>query len=241
MLQVVEGDTATIEARTVPAGAAITWQSSDENVATVSAGTVNAVATGAVTITATIEVDGVTYSDTCTVEVEAAPVSNIVIDITASDTWNNADIWIKQAYLETDRATYITYDESAEYIECISNPKAGTTSLYADLSLKAEGFSYDDSYDYYLEVEYRNDAFSVPSNTYKLQLVGNTSNVVFNADGWSEYVMEGHTEGQWYTERLPLTIGDASNNRLIALQVRKLELNADDSLYFKARVVREPK
>ena len=53
--------------------------------------------------------------------------------------------------------------------------------------------------------------------------------------------MEGDTEGQWYTERLPLAIGDANNNRLIALQVRKSELNTDDTLYFKARVVREPK
>jgi uncharacterized protein YjdB len=53
-----------------PTDAEITWSSSDEAVATVSGGTVTAVAAGNCIITAAITVDGVTYTDTCTVIVE---------------------------------------------------------------------------------------------------------------------------------------------------------------------------
>ena len=53
-----------------PNDAEITWSSSSEAVATVSDGTVTAVDAGNCIITAAITVDGVTYTDTCTVIVE---------------------------------------------------------------------------------------------------------------------------------------------------------------------------
>lgn len=56
-------------ATTVPASATVTWKSSDENKATVNGGTVTAVAKGDAIITASITIDGVTYSDTCKVTV----------------------------------------------------------------------------------------------------------------------------------------------------------------------------
>lgn len=58
--------------RLTPADSTITWASSTTAKATVSNGTVTGVAAGSSIITASITVDSVTYSDTCTVIVTAA-------------------------------------------------------------------------------------------------------------------------------------------------------------------------
>ena len=64
------GDTQTLTATTVPVGATVNWESSDEAVATVTdAGVVEAIATGSATITAYIVEAGRTYTDTCEVTV----------------------------------------------------------------------------------------------------------------------------------------------------------------------------
>lgn len=69
---VTEGDTVTLTAATNPAGQTVTWSSSSTSIATVtSGGVVEGVAEGNAVITATITVDGVAYTDTCTVVVEA--------------------------------------------------------------------------------------------------------------------------------------------------------------------------
>ena len=60
-------DTYALTATTVPSGQTVTWSSASTSVATVSSGTVTAVAAGNTIITASITVSGVTYSDTCTV------------------------------------------------------------------------------------------------------------------------------------------------------------------------------
>ena len=61
----------TLTADTLPDDATVTWSSSDTAKATVSGGVVTGVAEGNSIITASITVDGVTYTDTCTVIVEA--------------------------------------------------------------------------------------------------------------------------------------------------------------------------
>lgn len=63
--------TETLAATTVPADAVVTWTSSDDTVASVDGGVVTGVAAGDATITASITVDGVEYSDTCAVTVSA--------------------------------------------------------------------------------------------------------------------------------------------------------------------------
>ena len=68
---VEEGDTVTLTATTTPAGETVTWSTSDNTVVTVANGVVTGEAEGNAIITATITVDGVTYSDTCTVIVSA--------------------------------------------------------------------------------------------------------------------------------------------------------------------------
>ena len=66
------GSTETLTATTIPTGQTVTWSSGSSSVATVSSGTVTAVAAGNTIITASITVSGVTYTDTCTVVVPSA-------------------------------------------------------------------------------------------------------------------------------------------------------------------------
>lgn len=69
---VVDGDTVTLTATVVPAGTSVTWSSSNTSIASVtSGGVVTGEAEGNAIITASITVSGVTYTDTCTVVVEA--------------------------------------------------------------------------------------------------------------------------------------------------------------------------
>lgn len=71
---IVAGNTETLTAETIPAGKTVTWSTSNSTYADVtSGGVVSGEAAGSAIITATITVDGVNYSDTCTVVVEAAP------------------------------------------------------------------------------------------------------------------------------------------------------------------------
>jgi uncharacterized protein YjdB len=66
------GDTLTLEATTTPAGKTVSWSSSASSKASVSNGVVTAEEAGSAVITASITVDGTTYSDTCAVTVVAA-------------------------------------------------------------------------------------------------------------------------------------------------------------------------
>lgn len=71
--EVTEGEEIQLTVQTVPAGAEVTWTSSAEGKATVDEyGVVSGVEAGSANITASIVVDGVTYSDTCAVTVNAA-------------------------------------------------------------------------------------------------------------------------------------------------------------------------
>ena len=66
------GNTAPLDAIVAPVGTAVSWSSNATDYATVdSDGIVTAVAEGSATITATITVDGQTYTDTCAITVNA--------------------------------------------------------------------------------------------------------------------------------------------------------------------------
>lgn len=71
------GATSTLSATVDPVGSTVTWSSADEEIATVgeSTGVVTGVAAGKVDITASIEVDGLTYSDSKEFTVTAAAKS----------------------------------------------------------------------------------------------------------------------------------------------------------------------
>lgn len=67
--------TTTITATVTPVGSTVTWESSDEDVATVSSGTVTGVAAGTATISASVTNDGVTRTASCDVTVTGAAKS----------------------------------------------------------------------------------------------------------------------------------------------------------------------
>lgn len=72
-ITVDEGGTVTLSAKTTPEGETVTWSTSNNLVADVtSAGVVSGEGEGSAIITATITVDGVAYTDTCTVIVTSA-------------------------------------------------------------------------------------------------------------------------------------------------------------------------
>ena len=77
------GDTITLKA-TKPAGADVTWSTSDKSVATVSGGKVTAVGSGTAKITAKITYGGKEYSATCTVTV-SVPEPEATISLDRSD------------------------------------------------------------------------------------------------------------------------------------------------------------
>lgn len=68
---VAKDTTITLTASTVPSDATVTWESDDTSAATVANGVVTGVDEGNAIITASITVEGVTYTDTCTVIVTA--------------------------------------------------------------------------------------------------------------------------------------------------------------------------
>lgn len=73
-ITLTEGETFQLTAQTTPAGETVTYSSSASTYADVtSGGLVSGEAAGDAIITATITVDGVDYTDTCTVVVEEAP------------------------------------------------------------------------------------------------------------------------------------------------------------------------
>ena len=73
---VEEDSTLTLVATTIPNDAEVSWDSSDDNTATVEGGVVTGVAAGTATITASITVDGVDYTDTCAITVTAKAENN---------------------------------------------------------------------------------------------------------------------------------------------------------------------
>ena len=70
-ITVADEATQQLVATVVPAGTTVTWSSASTTYATVSDGLVTGKSEGSTIITASITVDGVTYSDTCTVIVTA--------------------------------------------------------------------------------------------------------------------------------------------------------------------------
>lgn len=66
---VAEGSTVSLTATVKPSGQTVTWASNDTDNATVSNGVVTGVSEGTATISASITVDGTTYSDSCVITV----------------------------------------------------------------------------------------------------------------------------------------------------------------------------
>ena len=107
-MSLAEGATATLTATVAPADAAnkaVTWNSSDETVATVADGTVTALKAGTVTITVTTEDGGKTAQCMVTVsEAEPAPEATVVEFMKLE----NASVWLITVPAGNDKV--VTYD-----------------------------------------------------------------------------------------------------------------------------------
>lgn len=104
-ITLIEGDSMTLTATVMPDNATdktVTWTSSDNNVATIDAGTVRAIAEGTATITATAG----GKSATCTVVVikHAVDVTSVTLDKTELSL-NKGDTWTLAATVWPDNAT----------------------------------------------------------------------------------------------------------------------------------------
>ena len=183
-------------------------------------GTVTAVSAGAATITASIEVEGVTYSDTCSITVEAAPSEwETVLDITSAEVWNDPAKWVSQEYLADTRQTYIRYNEDVEALELVTNVSAGsTTSLYLDL--RPAHIDLDTNHEYRLVFEYDNTS---TSNIIDISCTGAADNMLV-ADEWSTIAI-GATMAETLT--VPMLLNNASGSRLMTLQGRKAIMSND--------------
>lgn len=82
-ISMFEGDSRTISAYGAPAGASVSWSSSNSRVATVSGGRITAVSSGSATITAQFTTAGRTYSDTCQVTVSSSGITLSQYSITS--------------------------------------------------------------------------------------------------------------------------------------------------------------
>lgn len=71
-VEIAVDDTATLNPAVYPANTTVTWDSTDDDIATVSDGVVTGVAAGYAVITASITVSSKTYTDACTVHVVPA-------------------------------------------------------------------------------------------------------------------------------------------------------------------------
>ena len=74
-LSLISGESQSLTASTTPSGRSVTWSSSNTSVATVSGGRVTAVGSGSATITAEINYNGRSYTETCRVTVTAPSIT----------------------------------------------------------------------------------------------------------------------------------------------------------------------
>ena len=183
-------------------------------------GEVTALAAGAATITATITVEGVDYSDTCEVSVEAIPSEwEVVRDFTSSTVWNDESYWLQQFYIDNTRKTYIEYlGGEAEVILLQLRPGSGSsTTLYADIRPTLEGLTFDtDNYDYALKLNYSN--VSATESHPQLSLTTSEANKLI-ADNWSPFDIPFTADGTVGEEILPLIVRN-SGERAFTLQVK---------------------
>lgn len=128
------GDEKVLSASTVPSGARVTWDSSNTDVASVYfSGKVAANGKGSATITASIEINGVTYSDSCNVTVEAnvSPPSGYKLSAMAMD-YHSSDFTLGgpgsmcQLSLSTSDYNERSYSDVTLYV---SAPDGQTDSL----------------------------------------------------------------------------------------------------------------
>jgi len=135
------GGTSTLNATVVPTGSAITWKSADTSIATVSGGKITAVAAGSTTVTASITVNGKSYTASCTVKVTKPGI-----------TLNNSTLSLYVGGSSTLTATTVpsgqtvTWKSDNTSIATVSGGKvtavaAGTANITATITVNGTNYS----------------------------------------------------------------------------------------------------
>lgn len=143
-LTLTAGNTATLSATVVPADAKVSWSSSNSSVATVSGGgVVTAAGSGTTAITASILVNGKTYSDVCSVSVNA-PSIRLSRESLSLETGESAVL----AATTVPTAQSVTWNSSDPSVATVNNGRikamsVGTAEITA--SITCGGKTYSDS------------------------------------------------------------------------------------------------
>ena len=135
-LTLIEGDAEQLTATVSPEGAAVTWSSSDSDVATVSeSGLVTAVKAGTATITAKVNDE---TTATCTVTVEEKTTTMITLDKTEITlTVGNTEQLTAKVNPETETVTWGSSDPDVATVSddgLVTAVKAGTATITAALA-----------------------------------------------------------------------------------------------------------
>lgn len=205
----------------IPAGTPVAWASSDETVATVDGGNVAAVAIGNATITASITVDGVTYTDTATVEVEAAPIEyQTVFDFTSDEFFFNDSNWLQKDYDDTTRETFYTKaQDQGDPLWLCYQEEGEPSSLYTDFRIAMQdvtGWDWDVEKNYALRVALTSQEPQLEDWNFGFKLTTAADNFFISAVG--DVVVNSNTEETF----IPLECRDnVSLPRLLSLQIRK--------------------
>lgn len=216
-----EGEQGTISAEVIPAGTPVAWSSSDETVATVDGGNVVAVAIGNATITASITVEGVTYTDTATVEVEAAPIEyQTVFNFTNDEFFFNDSNWLQKLYGDTNRETFFTKGEGLGDPMTLNYSEEGApSSLYVDFRIAMQdvaGWDWNIEKNYALRVALASREPDLTNWNFKFSLTKANEN--FFTSDIGDVIINSNAEETF----IPLACRDnITLPRLLSLQIKK--------------------
>lgn len=199
----------------------MTWYSSNEAYATVdNNGVVTAISPGVAIIIASITVDGVTYDDDATVEVEAAPIEyQTIFDFTSDEFFFDESNWIQKDYDDTSRETFYTKAQGrGDPLRLCYSEEGAPSSLYTDFRIAMQdvtGWDWDVDKRYALRVELMPQEQLEDWNfAFKLTTAGD--NFFVSASG--DTVINSNTEETF----VPLDCrGNITLPRLMSLQIRK--------------------
>lgn len=198
-------------------------------------GEVTALVAGAATITATITVEGVDYSDTCEVSVEAAPIEwEVVRDFGDSSVWRDDSLFIMKDYADNEqRQTFYSLNvtQGSDITLVYSPTLSEASNLFLNVRPNLDGLYLDlDNYDYALSVIWDENAetWPLPAENYtdaNLALTAHNDNVFTNPD---TLYLPAREE---LKEIIPLEIKNADGVRLFTLQARKVTSKSGDDTF----------
>ena len=135
-ISMFEGDSRTISAYGAPAGASVSWSSSNSRVASVSGGRITAVSSGSATIIAQFATAGRTYTATCQVTVSSSGITLSRYSITSLYVGESETI----SAMTSPSGQSVTWSSSNTRVAVVSNGRI--TAVGAGSTIITASFSY---------------------------------------------------------------------------------------------------